>query len=100
MLTRMGHLRLAFAVVANVAHVLRVVFLVQMRAQEDVLLGTEVSMAVHVQHCLSLKVPDRIFGKVLNFVHIVLELRALQVRQLVLAELDVAQQLLLDLEEL
>ena len=43
--TSVGHPTLAFAVVANVAHVLRIVFLVQVRAEEDVLLVTEVNMA-------------------------------------------------------
>lgn len=90
-LTRVGHLGLAFTVVANVAHVLSIVFLIQMSAEEDVLFVTEVNMPVHVQHRLSLEVPDCIFGKVLDHVLFRRVLGRLQVLQLVLALLDVAQ---------
>lgn len=96
-LTSMGHLGLAFAVVADVAHVLRVVFLIEMGAKEDVLLVSEVNMPVHVHHCLSLKVSDCIFGKILHLVLNFIILSRLETCELLLAGLNVTLQLILNL---
>ena len=67
-LASVRHLRLAFTMVASVAHVLRVVLLVEVRAQEHVLLVADLTVPVLVQHRLLLEVADGVLGELLSLV--------------------------------
>lgn len=64
-LTSGGHLTLAFSMVARVAHVLGVVLLIEVVAEEHVL-DLELSMTVLMEHGLTLEMAYRVFSELLG----------------------------------
>ena len=63
MIAGVSHARLSLAVVALMAHILRIVLLVEMRALEGVLFNVNLCLTVYCLNGFLLEVTDRVFVK-------------------------------------
>ena len=87
--------------VTDVAHVLCVVLLVKVSAQEDVPFVAEVYLPVHVQHRLLLAESDRVLRKVFHGeIFFLLHVLSPNLAELITCRLNLLLELLFDLQQL